>query len=999
MFMLFQLNMAFAYSGSVVIVYDQNNKTYTFAALEMKKGIESAGYTVTLANIENLSTITAEHRIILTTRGTSEANKYLNQSGVSPLPTSIREGYSIRKNMHGNFTDWYIVGFDKSGTMYGGLDFSQSLKFGGFNGIKESDKKPYIKNRGIKFNIPLDARTPSYSDNSDVAQSNIVNMWDIKFWHKFLDDMAKDHLNMISLWSLAPFPSLVNVPEYPNASLNDVKKTTVPPNDFKSLTGTTMSNPNIIANLVTLRTITIADKVKFWQEVMQYASDRGIDCYIFTWNIFVYGTEESGYGFTTSVTDLKTRDYFRKATKALIISYPLLKGIGITAGENMSWGKDVVTDEHFLYDSYGQGINDALALEPNRTFRLIHRTIQSNVNEMKAAFSGLNSRCPLEFSYKYSQAHVYTSVKPQYIKKDNFLNNIGNSRYFFTIRDDDWYYLRGGSDPAFTREYIKNMPTENFDGFYMGPDGYTWGREYISKNPNFSDQLVYDKRWYCFHIWGELAYDPNIPDLYFVNVLKVRFPKVNAQNLYNAWAKASQVVPLVNRFHNIGCVMDYQWYPEACAGSAGFHTVDKFISTGTQNGEGLMNITEYADAVLNKTAITGTTPIQVARNLQEICDEALSLTKGMSDTDPELLQIIEDIKAMSCLGQYYSKKILGATNKCLSDKSSDAPDPTMNLQYKKEAIKDLQDASKCWRDYAGIVSKSYKPQYLTRMQRIIDVKTIQDDVDNEIVLLGGSISPIPATTSGGGKIAYDVSSSSKTLFKNNVTWSHMTGSGSNKMLVVGIAIEDPIASNMEISSVTYNGSTMNLVTNSNVLISASKYSKSILYYMTNPPTGPHNISVTTTGICKGIIVGAISLFGVYQGMPEAVKTNSNINITSISTDITTQTDGAWVVDLINDAGDSIKLYEGTGMTKRWNTLCSSLTAAASAQIVAKAGLTTISWSADADKPHRMAHSLAVFKPALEEANTTSNLTQTIIKPPTTLAKKKKSNQGITNLSK
>jgi len=353
---------------------------------------------------------------------------------------------------------------------------------------------------------------------------------------------------------------------------------------------------------------------------------------------------------------------------------------------------------------------------------------------MRTSFTGLNSRCTLEFSYKYSQAHVYSSVKPEYIQKDNFLKSIGDSKYFFTIRDDDFYYLRGGSDPAFTRAYIKNMPTENFNGFYMGPDGYTWGREYISKNPEFNNQLVYDKRWYCFNIWGKLSYDPDVSDSYFVNELKARFPKVNAQNLYNAWAKASQVVPLVNRFHNIGCQMDYQWYPEACTGSAGFHSIDKFINAGTQIGEGLMSIPLFADAILNNTAMTGTTPLQVASNLETNYNEVLSLIKGMNDTDPELRRIIEDVKALAWLGQYYSKKIIGATNKCLSDKSSDL---NKKLQYQKVAIKKLQEASECWRNYAGIVSNSYKPQYLTRMQRVIDVTNIQADVDNDIAIAKG----------------------------------------------------------------------------------------------------------------------------------------------------------------------------------------------------------------------------------------------------------------------
>ena len=43
------------------------------------------------------------------------------------------------------------------------------------------------------------------------------------FWTEFLDRMAENRYNLLSLWTLSPFPSLVQIPEYPEACLNDVK--------------------------------------------------------------------------------------------------------------------------------------------------------------------------------------------------------------------------------------------------------------------------------------------------------------------------------------------------------------------------------------------------------------------------------------------------------------------------------------------------------------------------------------------------------------------------------------------------------------------------------------------------------------------------------------------------------------------------------------------------------------------------------------------------------
>ena len=730
---------------TVSIVYDQKDNTFAFVAADMKKAIEFAGYKINLINLGDTSAVSAQNRIILTTRGTKAADHFLRLTGITQLPYSEPQGYSIRKKSYEKYTDWYVIGFDKKGAMYGGLDFGQSIKFYGFDALGDCDKKPYIKERGIKFNIPLDARTPSYSDSGDSAQANIANMWDMDFWCEFLDEMARDHLNVLSLWNLHPFPSMVKVPLYPNAALSDVKKTTTLLT--AELQGRGMSTSASLEHLKTLKMMTIDEKIKFWQEVMQYAKDRGIGIYIFTWNAFVYGTESSGYGFTTSLSDERTKDYHRRSVEALINTYPLLKGIGILAGENMSHNADA--DEAWLYDTYGQGINDALTVDESREFRLIHRIRYENIHTALNAFSGLNSRCSIDTSFKYSQAHMYSSSKPNYIHEYNdlYLNAIGNHKTWLTLRDDDYYMFRGGSDPEFVRVFVKNIPCEKLQGFYIGPDGYTWGREHISKDPESPNQQIIKKRWYSFMFWGKLAFDPEIPQADFIKVLNTRFPEVNAQSLFEAWSKASQLIPLVNRLRTGDYQLDFQWYPEACTSNTGFHDINRFIKTAPQSGEGIMSIPDYADALLRKGAITGTTPVEIANSLWELSSQALNLTNSMSGvSDKELSQTIEDINAMATLGKYYSRKIFGATYKCIADKASNMNE---KAQYKNAAIENLKEASDYWRNYAAKVSSQYLPQTLTRLipdekytpglPRHTDVAELQVDADNDILLSGGTL--------------------------------------------------------------------------------------------------------------------------------------------------------------------------------------------------------------------------------------------------------------------
>ena len=58
--------------------------------------------------------------------------------------------------------------------MYGGLEVADLFWLG--LPIEDQDNAPFVPKRGIKFNIPLDARTPSYDDTGDSAQKNIETM-------------------------------------------------------------------------------------------------------------------------------------------------------------------------------------------------------------------------------------------------------------------------------------------------------------------------------------------------------------------------------------------------------------------------------------------------------------------------------------------------------------------------------------------------------------------------------------------------------------------------------------------------------------------------------------------------------------------------------------------------------------------------------------------------------------------------------------------------------
>jgi hypothetical protein len=100
-------------------------------------------------------------------------------------------------------------------------------------------------------------------------------------------------------------------------------------------TGRDMFKPEFLRDAEVVKRLTIDEKIAFWQAVMQLAKDRGIDVYWFTWNLFLYGAEGK-HDLTRSRPDDNRVNYFRASVRETVKTYPLLAGMGITAGEHMN---------------------------------------------------------------------------------------------------------------------------------------------------------------------------------------------------------------------------------------------------------------------------------------------------------------------------------------------------------------------------------------------------------------------------------------------------------------------------------------------------------------------------------------------------------------------------------------------------------------------------------------------------------------------------------------
>ncbi len=723
-----------AVENTAVVVYDPSRLAVAFAAGDIRAALTKQGYSVTAAQPGRAVPASAALEVVVAIDGDGV-------SGAPSLDGVGAQGYAIRKTAANGRRRWIALGRDGAGAMYGGLELAEDIAID-VNQTAAGDRRvtPDIASRGIKFNIPLDARTPSYSDDSTSAQANIADMWSMDFWTRMLDQMARHRYNLLSLWSLSPFPSLVHVPDYPNVALADVKKKVGPLWDA-TLQGRNMYDARW--PLETVKVMTIDEKIAFWRAVMQHAKDRGIDVSLFTWNIFVHGTEHSGYAITDSPSNAVTKDYLRKAVRAAFNTYPLLASVGVTSGENMG-NLDDAGKAAWMWETFGLGVKDAIFdakdpasryYNPTRVIRLIHRAHQADLTTIVAQFRQLpgydDADSTMAFSFKYSQAHMHSSTKPLFIFQNGWFDTIpAGKKTWLTVRNDDMYYMRWG-DPDFARAYLTQLPDRSkIAGFYMGPDGYTWGRDFVSRDPDTPRALVIDRLWYSFLLWGRLAYEPALTNQRFQDIVGARFPDVPSAKLFAAWAAVSKILPLTTRFY--WGSLDFMWYPEASWSNTGYATVQQLIDPkyrpmrADEDGEAprLMSV----KAFVNDEPPNGRlTPLDVAAALERHADEGLATTAGLpAGPDRELARTLIDIRMMAWLGKYYAEKIRGAVDLYRAQKGGAAED-------REKARARLTAASAAWREYAALWSSQYLPQTLTRMGLTpVDIRAIQAFVDKDI---------------------------------------------------------------------------------------------------------------------------------------------------------------------------------------------------------------------------------------------------------------------------
>jgi hypothetical protein len=639
---------AFSWAETVRLYFDPATPQIAFAVGDIKAALEKQKHTVETHNLAALPIAGAGKKIVLAVATDKTVVSMLLAQGGKPAGSLGEQAYALRTTTQPDLSYW-VLGGDATGVMYGGLHVAENISAKGLEGNFNTEESPFMLYRGMKLNLPLDKRIPTYVGgwSSQSAKEAIPHVWDMTFWKTLIDQQARNRYNLLSVWTHHAFPALVRLADYPKACL-----------------------PRIEGFNGYVKEMDHDQRVAFWREVMLYAHSRGMKFYFFNWNVYVDYAKDQYPEITRDMKNTNTIRYMNQCVKALIDTYPDLDGFGITAGDGLSHSSEDNTQ--WTYDAIGKAVKEYLEKNPSRKFNLIHRSVYSNPELFKSKYAPLESvtNVTMDFSFKYAQAHMYSTPTPRWGGAIESAAKLG-IKAWLTIRNDDYFYINWG-DPGFVRAYMAGIPEKhNVTTMYIGSDGYNPTRTYFSKNDALNGQLEVERRWYMEMLWGRISYNPATSDDVFKNMLAVRFPTVSAENLFQAWTLASRPLPKVTELVMKDWSLDFHWYPEACwsdpSRCSGFRTIDDvagpkggFAGQDVARGSSLCNIADSAAGKCNGKKSS----YEVADEMQADARKALSLINTMqSGGNADLEVAINNIKQMAYLSSYYAHKIRGATYK------------------------------------------------------------------------------------------------------------------------------------------------------------------------------------------------------------------------------------------------------------------------------------------------------------------------------------------------
>ena len=616
------------------LVYDTHSVQQDFGVMRLSQSLKAAGYSPVLAD-QTEATGNDEIRVTILS----------SEEGIQ------NEGFSLS---HGD-SGIEIGAVDESGAMYGLLELADMIDIHGLDKVPEKTVNARFPFRAIKFNIPWG----SYRRNESL-QMHKETVRDLEYWESFLDMMAENRFNSLTLWSLHPFSYMIRPTNFPLACEFDDAE--------------------------------LKEWQDFWRSLFQMAKDRGIETYLVNWNIFVSegfienyapnANSNLGTHFQDSNNDPVIERYTKECVTQVIDEYPNLTGLGISLGEGMH-DMDAVQREEWIMRTFVAGMAEA-----RRKIKFIHRvpftakandpgsTDRATETMTREAIESLEVIKPVWVEIKFNWSHAHST--PDLVQvhggsiSDAYWNPLPtNYAVTWMIRNEDFFILRWG-EPDFIREHIAQNGQSYVGGYFVGSECYIPAKEYthVPGHDHINWTYTWERQWLYYKQWGRLLYDPETSDDVFAIDFDNRYGKGVGSKMVEAYKLASRM-PL--RFASyVFNTWDFTMYAEGMLVAAyykesgyndeesPFLSLEELMDFNVLDPD-YLSIREFVESVESGSVEDAmVTPLELADELQQSAEKALSIVKEIPAENPTLECELLDVQAWCCYGLYFAEKLRAA---------------------------------------------------------------------------------------------------------------------------------------------------------------------------------------------------------------------------------------------------------------------------------------------------------------------------------------------------
>lgn len=590
-------------------------------------------------------------------------------------------GYRLKKAGRNIF----VLANSSAGMLYGVMDLAEQLEEVEYiSEIREVDVDPAVPFRAIKFNLPWSPYRPGPATelHTEVCR-------DLSFWESFLDMMAANRFNALTLWNTHPFPYMIRAKNYPKAT---------PFNDDE------LAGWNV-----------------FWQDLFKMAKSRAIETYIVNWNIVVSPEFAKAYGANVHFDRSElVKKYTRESVTQTINEYPDLTGIGVTLADWMgNWGEVKMSPrerEDWIQDTFVEGMKAA-----DRKVKFIHRAVLAgDPKEMRRVidYAELPDKSIVEIKFNWS--HGYSTPKLSIthandagtIMTDFWQPKPENYFIAWMIRNEDFFVLPWG-DPDFIRQHIKTNLHPYVQGYFIGSEGHIPAVDYSTISFEGKDwKYAFEKQGVLYHLWGKLLYNPEASDQYLADFIKKKYPNADPLKILNAYASASKIPQYIASFYK--GTWDFTLYSEGFLapwqngfedGKSEFISLEELIRHETLD-RSYVSIQEFCTDKTTKNWIDQnmTTPPQLANAIHEHCSGLNILISALrsATSDAALHWVLDDLETWNQLGFYFAEKIRAGVafqDFVLCHKEDD----------RQDALGHLEKCIAHWKKIIGLTESRYRP--------------------------------------------------------------------------------------------------------------------------------------------------------------------------------------------------------------------------------------------------------------------------------------------------